>query len=84
MLNLIVVLMSYKFNWKIFNKKGKDDNNINFINLELKKVKQNWKKKISDYKKQLSGVNEIHEDKDNYTKSNKNNHNFEISKDESE
>ena len=68
--------------WQIYTKKGKGNNaNSNSINVESKDNNDNSKdkNKNGDFRKQLSSVNEVHEDKDHYTKTNENNPNMEIS-----
>ncbi len=67
--------------WQIYNKKSKGNNMGNSSKIENESPSGENKDKIknNDYKKQLSSVNEVHEDKDNYTKTNENNPNVEIS-----
>ena len=74
--------------WQIFNKKSKAFNITSSTNLENKEceniLNMKDKNKNGDYKKQLTSVNEVHEEKNNYTKTNENNPNFDSSHDESE
>ena len=67
--------------WQIYNKKSKGNlmGSSGKIENESHSGEIKDKNKNNDLKKQLSSVNEVHEDKDNYTKTNENNPNVEIS-----
>ena len=71
--------------WQIFNKKNKGVVNNNSGNLNTMSKDSDDKDKVmnsDNYKKQLSSVNEVHNEKDYFTKTNENNPNSQINEDD--
>jgi len=71
--------------WQIFNKKNKGIVNNNSGNLNTMSKDSDDKDKVmnsDNYKKQLSSVNEVHNEKDYFTKTNENNPNSQINEDD--